>query len=331
MSKTPNAKIITHDRQQKKVKRSLITELDETDVLHPKKNRLSRPEMQGRKPTKINSKIKTLKLSKKAKALTDNTTVKNINSNRSKPNRATATAQVAAETRSQKDVIKVVPIIQTRGMKAKIVRISQQDIEQLDEIDKQTSVEFVDGERSFENETADDDHDHDGVELSVAGSDIDDFPETEPGEVSSSSEEDEPEARHSQKVASKVVKIPNRTDTAAETEDKYAKFRHLHNDPDFRSFLGEMVDDRMKKSSRLTEHSEKRKHKLKTNKGMDSDNLLHSSEDTVEDTAQGHETEHVPQFSHDKRISKDTVQSPGLLRNLHKSPSDTTLYSPGLR
>ena len=31
-------------------------------------------------------------------------------------------------------------------MKAKIARISQQDIEQLDEIDKQTSVEFVDGE-----------------------------------------------------------------------------------------------------------------------------------------------------------------------------------------
>ena len=64
---------------------------------------------------------------------------------------------------------------------------------------------------------------------------------------------------------------------------------------------------------------------------MDSDNLLHSSEDTVEETAQGHEIEHVPQFSHDKRISKDTVQSPGLLHNLHKSPSDTTLYSPGLR
>ena len=328
MSKTPNAKNTTHDRQQRKVKRSLITELDETDVSHPKKNRLSRPETQGRKPTKINSKIKTLKLSKKVKVLTDNTTVKNINSNRSKPDQVTTKAQVTAETRSQNDVIKVVPRIQTCGMKAKIARISQQDIEQLDEIDKQTSVEFVDGERSFEDETADDVHDHDGVELSVAGSDIDDFPETEPGEVSSSSEEDEPETRHSQKVASKVVKIPNRMDTAAEAEDKYAKFRHLRNDPDFRSFLGEMVDDRMKKSSRLTERSEKGKHKLKTNKDMDSDNLLHFSE---EDTAQGHETEHVPQFSHDKRISKDTVQSPGLLHNLHKSPSDTTLYSPGLR
>ena len=92
MSKTPNAKITTHDRQQKKVKRSLITELDETDVSHPKKNRLSRPEMQGGKPTKINSKIKTLKLSKKEKALTDKSTVKIINSNRSKLNQVTATA-----------------------------------------------------------------------------------------------------------------------------------------------------------------------------------------------------------------------------------------------
>ena len=100
---------------------------------------------------------------------------------------------------------KVVPIIQTRGMKAKainglMVEIMQDgqssELEKLNEIDAMTQNEIVDGEAVL-NEI-----DHDGVELSVQGSDNEFAAEegeienastavTEPGEITSSEGDDE--------------------------------------------------------------------------------------------------------------------------------------------
>ena len=100
--------------------------------------------------------------------------------------------------------------------------------------------------------TANDVVDHDGVELSVNGSD-DEFAaeegatETdaaEPGELQSSGEESSPVRR----VPSKVVKVSrakptNNTSLAGGAHKKHAKFDHLWNDPDFKDFLHEMVND----------------------------------------------------------------------------------------
>ena len=71
----------------------------------------------------------------------------------------------------------IVPIIQTRAMKAKVSKVNSEEEETFNNIDKLTSSEISDGDSVI------DDHTHvinDGVELSVMGSDIDtDFPEVD--------------------------------------------------------------------------------------------------------------------------------------------------------
>ena len=110
---------------------------------------------------------------------------------------------------NNKKIPKVIPIIQTRGMKAKIADRAdqinkQQELEYFNGIDTMTSVEIVGGENTDNLSNID----HDGVELSVQGSDIEDFPDkAEPGEVS----EDEEEVVCRPKIASKVVKVKNRS------------------------------------------------------------------------------------------------------------------------
>ena len=118
----------------------------------------------------------------------------------------------------------------------------------MNRIDTLTSREFADGEE-FLNEIAGaanieaDGIDHDGVELSMNGSDDEAFPEaedntehteqSEPGEVESSDEEEGDSTsnrvvqRHSH-VWSKVVKVNHdRNNNTNNQTDKYSKFAHL--------------------------------------------------------------------------------------------------------
>ena len=146
----------------------------------------------------------------------------------------------------------------------------QKEIKFLSKIDNLSSSEIEAG-----NEI-----DHDGVEISINGSDIKDFPEeqqqqtlscqtevaettestqdanenpedsnenvsmTEPGEISSSEDEAEVQAAvQKSRVASKVVKIPNKP--LPQSQNRFQKFQHRKDDPDFTQFQSEMVDKKI--------------------------------------------------------------------------------------
>ena len=150
---------------------------------------------------------------------------------------------------------KVVPIIKTRGMKRKEKdQINKQNERQiLNEIDTMKPFEIAGGD-------TDNEIDHDGIELSVNGSDIEDFPEdsqwgdntTLPGNVSEPGElslDEETAMVCYNCVASKVV-VPSTSKSP-----KANKYSHLKNDPEFAEFLDQMLDSRMaarepKKSSK---------------------------------------------------------------------------------
>ena len=76
--------------------------------------------------------------------------------------------------------------------------------------------------------------------------------ETEPGEISSSDIDNSAEisnnhdrSRHRPRpLASKVVRV-NKHKQSPEVSSQYDKFGHLRNDPDFKRFLDEMLDDRL--------------------------------------------------------------------------------------
>ena len=192
---------------------------------------------------------------------------------------------------------KLVPIIQTRSMKAKQfapelnqdkgkettkgsksrkyrkTKLSNREYEDLNKIDLLTSKEIVDGELVVNEDLGD------GVDLSIDGSDLEEnFPDTdegdadrnhdeevlttpatqfESGQIQSSSDEDE-EAEHQHQngtVKSKVVLV-SKPSTSNSQDNKFTKFSHLKNDPDFREFLKEMIDDNAK-----TQQSEANKDK----------------------------------------------------------------------
>ena len=202
--------------------------------------------------------------------------------------------------------LKVVPIIQTRGMKAKLNNnsdkriVTREDLANLDKIDKLTVDEIAGGDDKIH---------HDGIKLSINGSDTeDDFPEvetTEPGEISSSGCEDSDEEMQDEYrnkcVASKVTKVnkPETVDTNR-SRSRSSKFNHLCDDPDFRDFLNGMPDDR------------DRGRKL---------------DDSLEQSGSKHKHRH----DSTKRKEKQTRRTETPVKPCNfKSPSDTTLYSPGL-
>ena len=218
----------------------------------------------------------------------------------------------------------ITPIIQTRGMKARAAQkgenddkvinknvLTRADITHFDKIDTLTSREIADGEDKVY---------HDGIKLSIQGSDIDeDFPvpdnnanthdvsdneeegkdtncdSTEPGEICSS-EEDLPPDNNNKKVASKVIKV-NKVTLKAE------KFNQWQNDPDFKQFLGEVMD----------EHLAARKPSTPRVQGKSKSEQQSSNSQNVQN------------------IQADSTPI-RLIRDINfKSPSDTTIYSPGLR
>ena len=123
--------------------------------------------------------------------------------------------------------------------------------DELTAIDTLTNAEIVDGNAAI---------DHDGVELSVQGSDLDDFSDEEaeldrtegndgnplqlsggePGEIFSGSDDEE--------VTNTLVPVPVTQPMKGKTI--HGKFSHLQNDPDFNKFLDGILDQKLSNKDR---------------------------------------------------------------------------------
>ena len=120
----------------------------------------------------------------------------------------------------------------------------------------------------------------------------------EPGEIVSSDDEDEYSTVNSNRhVSSEVVRADQNVGS------KYEKFKHWRNDPDFKEFLKEFVDERISDNGQSQ--------RLKESKGRSSDG-----------------TETIPCTPKNK---KGEVNQGRAQVQMFKSPFDTTIYSPGLR
>ena len=213
------------------------------------------------------------------------------------------------------------------------------EIQQLNEIDNLSPNEILDGEKAVQEEGVEvedvEEVDHNGVELSIQGSDIDEYSDDN-GEIHSSSEEEE-EIQPGRTVTSKVLKAKNIVNEPKSAENhSFDKFSHLRNDPEFKAFLKEMVDDQRyqskEKGKERQEGSSKERHKKHRSATATSsdrsakgtlpgvDNLIDSSNCVVKNEMQVSER---PQGEMTVRAS--------MQQRLTKSPSDTTIYSPVLR
>ena len=173
-------------------------------------------------------------------------------------------------------VPKMIPIIQTRGMKAKELNntvtknarsetVTQADIHDLSKIDNLTINEILGGEEDAGNIS------HDGVELYVQRSDDEgEFPDDSTarptnfdGDSDSDVVEESPPCCF---PASQVVKVsrPNVSNEREQQNDKLSKFSHLHDDPDFNTFLSEMVDQKIAGKNGRNEESRSKHHKHKS-------------------------------------------------------------------
>ena len=147
-----------------------------------------------------------------------------------------------------------VPIIQTRAMKAKETttlnyvesdQVTESDIDDFNKIDALTSTEIENGNQVI------DDGDvpmGDGVDLSINGSDLEtEFPEgggSEAGEVLSDDDEQINMPCPRSNVRSKVVKVSKRTEINDKgDQDRFKRFKHLREDPKFKDFVNEILDD----------------------------------------------------------------------------------------
>ena len=164
-------------------------------------------------------------------------------------------------------------------------------MENLNSIDQMTPDEIVGGDTGS-------DIDHDGVELSIHGSEDefgDDGDETEPGEIPPSEEE----------AATPAVNLNNNKST------KLEKLKQWRQDPDFKEFLNEILDERDGTNSG------------KGRKGMNP-NLLRNENEGLSNNVVRNHTESYSKSSPKAMVAR--AVAPAI-----KSPSDTTIYSPGLR
>ena len=312
MFKKNKASVDTSMSKQNKVKRRLVDDI-EAGSSNPRKklksSALPRTERQnaGKKTVLNNTKDKT-KIVYSTKEGNDQ------NNN----------ATIAAKFGKSSSKLIVKPIIQTQGMKQK-QKLQKLERNRLNNIDRLNSVEIAGGNLTDE-EALNDNHEieHDGIKLSINGSDVDEeFPEadlpstsptvnttprqveeTEPGEILSN-EEEEDITRH--QVQSKVVKVPRQIPTSKgdkgaknKSNSVLNKYSHLKNDPEFKSFIDEIVGIRMAARELSVDKATKRNNTngskmAKTSKAV---------------TPQQNNSIPVQNF---------------------KSPSDTTLYSPGLK
>ena len=194
----------------------------------------------------------------------------------------------------------------------------EQEIDRLNAIDALTTEEFVSGETVNNG----DEIDHDGVELSIQGSDIDDDltdDRTEPGEIGSSDEEVRKSPKQSKQrhntVQSKVVKV------GENSRSRFNKFSHLRNDPEFKDFLEEIIDNRVEKKNKAGR-------KGNANDNLDVENVDVSAvcESAIVDVANHDNHEN-------QNLENENINTPKNehCRQLIKSLSDTTIYSPALR
>ena len=302
----------------KKTKRRLLDDLEEAgpsnvdskkakmvESNNQSKNKNNKDDKTGKTITKVN---RTTTICNNNNAIPSNGSnltknSKNVGSKNSKKSNGTSSQKLVPIGRSSQK--QIVPIIQTRRMKALgINKSGTNEISKLNKIDTLSSNEITDGDVATDGNGV---VDHEGIEVTIPGSDIDDeFPDDngEPGELPNTSSDEEEFSQetspdrlcHRVRVPSKVVKV-NRNRKQQEltppprSVDKYG---HLCHDPEFRKFLDKMLDDREKERS--TDKTSSNRHK--SNRGMS-------------DGIDIHNHNHQPLN--------------------FKSPSDTTIYSPGLR
>ena len=143
------------------------------------------------------------------------------------------------------------------------------DVSKFDSIDKHTFAEIVDGNTAGSSQD-DSQIDHDGVELSINGSDIEAFSDVDEdrgidpnpaggastaenmseGEIFSS-DDDEPNVHRTKvHVTAKTARSTSTKRTSAggcsnDRNQLMLKFQHLKNDPDFNQFLDSMLDQKL--------------------------------------------------------------------------------------
>ena len=178
-----------------------------------------------------------------------------------------------------------------------------QEFDELSEIDNMSFNEFVDGNQALNDSD-------DGIQITVGSDDEFTIDEqqpnseqdtVEPGELQSSSEDDDEQNLHVQ-VASKVVKKhqpkvsqkENLVGDISSSSPRVDKFSYLRHDPDFKKFLNEMFNERSGKKGEFS--VEERQNE-----------------------------EQSRQKRNDKKGKGNS------LKEIIKSPSDTTIYSPALR
>ena len=228
---------------------------------------------------------------------------------------------------------KITPIIQTRDMKikAKLMapKIKSKEIEKINEFDAKTTVKISAAESFLDDTTiGEEDLDHDGVEISINGSD-DEFADnsnaqsekecSEDGQLSTDESGGEEQHVERGRVASKVVKVNKTLDGE---NSRMEKFKHLSVDPDFKDFLNKILDERDSVSASKKHKRSKSAHKDKGNSLCEQEPVLSLQAESVSATPQ--QTNNHTDKLNEKLVSGENP--PGF-----KSPSDTTIYSPGLR
>ena len=205
-----------------------------------------------------------------------------------------------------------------KGSKIKILDRSKIDLEQYNALDFQTDSEIADGNAAAGRSTVD----HDGIELSVNGSDLDEFSDDEnnnldqtgePGEILTSEDE---QVDNTQSVAVTVHRSSGK-DQSVQKVNKLDKFKHLRNDPDFNEFLDQVLDRKL---------SDKTSGSNSTAKGAKVKGTVNS----IFNVNQNATCNPKAQQQGVSSVSKPSNHTPQV-RNLIKSPSDTTLYTPGLQ
>ena len=235
--------------------------------------------------------------------------------------------------------IKLVPIIQTRGMKQKLKQVQDFDeqLKNLNAIDKHTSDEILGGE----------DVEHDGIELSIHGSD-EEFTEDFDGnqekatndELDYSDYSDEEDSQPQHTVSSKVVKVSKK-----DKNSRSDKFDNLRQDPEFKQFLIDTQDERDRSSvtKRTESGTEKGKHQHHKHRsrskskqqGMEKD-ITGSLDESYDGSDQLFDIENG-QICDDEQNGLEAEKNKKLTRQnqnpvrLIKSPSDMTIYTPALR
>ena len=209
-------------------------------------------------------------------------------------------------------------VIGNKGM-SKIDRqkiIDEKHLSELNKLDTHTEFEISEGNAAVGANLID----HDGIELSVNGSDLEEFisddeTETQYGTVSESNQDhlqQEPGEIFSDEEDTVTVTLPKEKSKDKRipklaSNGKFSKFQHLKDDPEFNDFLDSMLDRKL--SGKVTETSKVNSQNQKGKKGNDDLDIEQPNQSS-------------------KRLSNNVVNR---THQIIKSPSDTTLYSPGLR